>query len=215
MVFVADVIPHELRRVVEFLNQQMNPAEVLALEVKQYVGQNLQTLVPRIIGQTAAAQQRRGTSKQTRPWDEAAFFEAIQVGRSEAETEAAKRLYQWALERRLRIWWGRGQQVGSFFPMLDLHRRKYYSFAVTTDGRVHLQLHRMTNRPALPDHNYAHGMLAELRGIPGVEIPDDRLEGVPWFELRLLTARPHLDRFLAVFDAYVSHVRAHPPDDDA
>jgi len=39
LVFVADHIPSELRRVVEFLNRQMAPAGALALEVKQYVGQ--------------------------------------------------------------------------------------------------------------------------------------------------------------------------------
>ncbi|MBV9193894.1 MAG: hypothetical protein JO168_07080 [Solirubrobacterales bacterium] len=38
MVFVSDEFPRELRRVVEFLNGQMNPAEVIAIEVKQYVG---------------------------------------------------------------------------------------------------------------------------------------------------------------------------------
>ena len=38
LVFVADVIPPELRRVVEFLNGQMDPAEVLAVEVRQFVG---------------------------------------------------------------------------------------------------------------------------------------------------------------------------------
>ncbi|WP_433968334.1 hypothetical protein [Tunturiibacter gelidiferens] len=36
LLFVADVIPRELRRIVEFLNRQMNPAEVLALELRQY-----------------------------------------------------------------------------------------------------------------------------------------------------------------------------------
>jgi hypothetical protein len=38
MVFVSDEIPRELWRVVEFLNGQMNPAEVPAIEVKQYLG---------------------------------------------------------------------------------------------------------------------------------------------------------------------------------
>jgi hypothetical protein len=33
MVFISDDIPRELRRVVEFLNGQMNPAEVIAIEV--------------------------------------------------------------------------------------------------------------------------------------------------------------------------------------
>jgi len=52
LVFVADEIPPELRRVVEFLNRQMASTEVLAVEVKQYVGQGLTTLVPRVLGQT-------------------------------------------------------------------------------------------------------------------------------------------------------------------
>src|SRR5215470_6528724 len=63
MVFVADVIPAELRRIVEFLNGQMDPAEVLAVEIKQFVGQgNLKTLVPRVIGQTAEAATKKGTT---------------------------------------------------------------------------------------------------------------------------------------------------------
>jgi hypothetical protein len=62
MVFVADRIPPELRRIVEFLNLQMDPAEVLAIEVEQFVGSDdLRTLVPRIIGQTAEAQRRKRT----------------------------------------------------------------------------------------------------------------------------------------------------------
>ncbi len=44
---------------VEFLNAQMDPAEVLALEIKQYIGQGLKTLVPRVVGQTAEAQRRK------------------------------------------------------------------------------------------------------------------------------------------------------------
>ena len=36
IVFLADEIPRELRRVVEFLNEQMDPAEVLAVEVKRF-----------------------------------------------------------------------------------------------------------------------------------------------------------------------------------
>src|SRR5215217_2768031 len=59
LVFVADEVPSDLRRVVEFLNQQMDPAEVLAVEIKQYAGQGMKTLVPRVIGQTVEAQQKK------------------------------------------------------------------------------------------------------------------------------------------------------------
>ena len=59
LLFIADEIPTELRRVVEFLNAQMDPAEVLAIEVKQFVGENLKTLVPRVVGQTESARRKK------------------------------------------------------------------------------------------------------------------------------------------------------------
>jgi len=57
MVFVADVIPDELQRITEFLNEQMNPAEVFAVEVKQYraIGYPGSVIVPTVYGRTAAA----------------------------------------------------------------------------------------------------------------------------------------------------------------
>ena len=61
MLFVADIIPPELRRIIEFLNGQMDPAQVLAIELKHFVGQDLKTLVPTVFGQTAEAEVRKGT----------------------------------------------------------------------------------------------------------------------------------------------------------
>ena len=49
MVFVADYIPVELKTIVEFLNVQMDHAEVFVVELKQYVGEGLKTLVPRLV----------------------------------------------------------------------------------------------------------------------------------------------------------------------
>ncbi len=47
LLFVADEMPMHLQRVVEFLNKYMSPIEVLAVEIKQFEGSNLKTLVPR------------------------------------------------------------------------------------------------------------------------------------------------------------------------
>jgi hypothetical protein len=55
LVFVADEMPRELRRIIEFLNQQMDPAEVLGVEVRQFVGEGGRTRVPQLVGQTAVA----------------------------------------------------------------------------------------------------------------------------------------------------------------
>jgi hypothetical protein len=56
LMFVADEIPLSLRRIIEFLNTQMENTEVLALEIKQFVAENnVRTFVPHIIGQTIKA----------------------------------------------------------------------------------------------------------------------------------------------------------------
>jgi hypothetical protein len=76
LVFVSDLIPPELRRVIEFLNERMSPTEVVGVEIKQYVGQgNLTTFVPRIVGQTEEARIRKPPSGHTTEvdWD---YYEA-------------------------------------------------------------------------------------------------------------------------------------------
>src|SRR5260221_551937 len=65
LVFVSDLIPPELRRVIEFLNERMSPTEVVGVEIRQYVGdRDLKTMVPRVVGQTEQARiQKIGGSR--------------------------------------------------------------------------------------------------------------------------------------------------------
>jgi hypothetical protein len=64
LIFVADEIPKELRRLVEFLNEKMPDVEVMAIEVKQFRGTDDQTvLVPRVIGLTEAARVAKETAR--------------------------------------------------------------------------------------------------------------------------------------------------------
>ena len=65
LVFVADEVPDELQRIVEFLNTQMSPAQVFAVEVKQYASPGFagRTIVPRVIGRTASSMTKDGSGK--------------------------------------------------------------------------------------------------------------------------------------------------------
>lgn len=94
LLFVADEIPAELRRMVEFLNSQMDPAEVLAIEIKQFVGQGVKTLVPRVIGQTAEAESKKGSGTgESRQWDEASFFQSLETRRGLEEAVMPGRFF--------------------------------------------------------------------------------------------------------------------------
>ena len=54
LLFVADEIPAPLAQVVEFLNEQMFNIEVMAVEIKQFNGASIQTLVPRVLGRATS-----------------------------------------------------------------------------------------------------------------------------------------------------------------
>lgn len=68
LVFVSDSIPQKLKRIVEFLNEQMGRTEVVAVEIKQFEGSGARVMVPRVIGITEAARQIKNVPPRRRPW---------------------------------------------------------------------------------------------------------------------------------------------------
>ena len=76
LLLVADEVPSEVRIIVEFLNRQMNPAEILAIELRQYTGQGLRTVVPLVVGQVQDATLRRASTPGVR-WTEDRFLAKI------------------------------------------------------------------------------------------------------------------------------------------
>ena len=207
LVFIADEIPPELRRVVEFLNSQMDPAEVLAIEVKQFVGEDLKALVPRVLGQTEAARRKKNADRgESRQWDEASFFEALRQRRGEEEEAVARRLLGWAKGHGLRIWWGQGKKDGSFFPMYDNKFGKNFLFSVWTYGAVELQFQHM-KRPPFSGAEQRRDLADRLSAIEGLSIPEAALDKRPSFGLGLLSGSGSLDRFLGAFDWMLSEIK--------
>ena len=106
MLFVADGFPDELVRVIEFLNEQMTPAEVLGVEVKQYVGGSHRVLVPRVIGATSAAVQTKRSRSKT--WTRSEFVGFIDALTDPVERSNATRLFSFADNEGARLSLGAG-----------------------------------------------------------------------------------------------------------
>ena len=82
----------------------MNPAEVIAIEVKQYVGADgTKTLVPRVIGQPAEVEARkwRPTTSRGQRLDRETLLAIIRED-SELAADAAEAILDWA-DREPRI----------------------------------------------------------------------------------------------------------------
>lgn len=92
MIFVADVIPVELRRVIEFLNDQLSQASVVGIEVRQYVGDGgSMILVPQAVGQTEQA--RIGKSAGSSPLPKAVTWDFYQQQLPPSNYEVARELF--------------------------------------------------------------------------------------------------------------------------
>ncbi|MCL5025960.1 MAG: hypothetical protein M1531_05635 [Chloroflexi bacterium] len=198
LVFVADEIPAELQRIVEFMNRQMSQTEVLALELKQYVGSNLKTLVPRVFGRTD-----RPPTTAVRQWDERSFLGVLEARGDNKEAEVAKRILEWAKNRGLRVWWGRGLREGSFYALLDLKNSSHYLTGVRTgytSSYIQMPFRDMSGRPPFDAEENRRELLDLLNGIPGIKLPEDSIGRYPSFPLSVLVDDACLHSFLKALD---------------
>jgi hypothetical protein len=210
LVFVSDEIPDELRRIVEFLNEQMDPAEVLAVEIKQYVSQDstLKTLVPRIIGQTTKAQDHKsGGVRSSRQWNETSFFEELQAQVPEAVTPA-RAILEWSESKTSRIAWGTGKQYGTFYPTLEHKGRLHKPVQVWTGDYINIQFGDMVTKPPFSEESKRSELLRRLNGIPDVAIPYKATDKYPSIPLSTLNSEIALKQFLEVLDWFVQEVKA-------
>lgn len=111
LLFVADHLPAELVRIIEFLNEQMTPAEVLGVELQQFSKRGHVAYVPVVKGQTAAAVTAKGASP-TQVWARDSFMEAVLERCSTAEVALIQQLLDHLDRHGGRPNWGKGVTPG-------------------------------------------------------------------------------------------------------
>ena len=197
LVFVADTIPRELRRIVEFLNEQMGETEVLAVEVKQYVDDaGTQAIVPRVLGQTQAAQQAKGGRRQRRHWDKASVLEEIERRHSAPLRALVERLLAWGQQRGLEPSYGRGARDGSVSLGASA------PFAFYTTGRLETRFDRLAEWPMSEEDREC--LRKQLNEIADGNIGPDKLSLWPTVPMKPLLDESRFKRFLELLDSVYS-----------
>ncbi|WP_341738080.1 hypothetical protein [Microcoleus sp. CAWBG640] len=213
LVFVAEEISSEMRRVVEFLNEQMDPVEVFALEIKQYVSEDgLRTLVPRIIGQTAEAQQKKSSAtRERRRWDESSFFAELKARRGAEEAQMAKEIYVWVKNQapEMDIQWGTGDTYGGFAAHLHLKAKKPYQlFTVNIAGKMEISAHNYgSQRPFNREEKWLE--LRNKFSSIGLSLPTEPGEvRSPSLALFTLQDESDLNQVIEIFDWVVAEIKS-------
>jgi hypothetical protein len=184
LLFVADKIPSELQRIIEFLNNQMTPAEVLGVELKLFKTDQFQTLVPRVVGQTEKAQQRKSTYKSgpKMQWDEETLLAEIETN-TDADTRAIAKNLLDCMRSLCEPTWGKGAKIGYAYLHQMYRGKKVHYINVHTDGKASISI------DAFPDDPETQTMLKEflrrLNEISGVD--SLALDKMNWKEFPLQT----------------------------
>jgi len=209
LVFVADVIPIELQRIVEFLNTQMDPATVLAVEIRQYTGRGLKTLVPRVIGQTAEAQRKKhGSTGKGRQLDETSFLQLLEAAQGSKQVEVVRKIQQWARDKLPRFVRELRGRYGIFWPCLDHKKIPYFPIGIRTDGKVEVTFQYLRMKPPFDDEAKLRDLLGRFNEIKGVHIPPHSINGRPTFSLAVLEDEDALEQFFAALVWLVQEIKA-------
>jgi hypothetical protein len=164
MVFVADRIPPELRRIIEFLNEQMRPAEVLGVEVEQFLNSGgLRTLVPKLVGDTQRAQAGKSVQVAGGPASE----DDLLNGLITEDRAGADRLLNWLRQAGLNV----GLPVGrkSILVQTRAANGKFADIlSLDIAGRVWPNIAGLLNFPPFQDESARQSFLSGLRSIPAL-----------------------------------------------
>ncbi|MGY4255292.1 hypothetical protein ACVI1L_002360 [Bradyrhizobium sp. USDA 4516] len=189
LLFVADVIPIELRRIVEFLNEQMDPAEVLAIELRQFASKDLKTIVPTVYGQTQATARKRAGPVQR--WDETTLFEKLSQNVGEKELAIARAIYNWMGKGGSRpLAFGTGKENGSVYPVFKPNGIPINPAYLSSDGKLWLQFGALEGKPVFGPIEARRALMEHFNTVRGANLREADLSRYPSIPLRTITADP-------------------------
>lgn len=217
LIFAADRVPNELKRVVEFLNEAMHDTEVLAVEVIQYVSDHDSVFVPRLHGQTEEARGAKSSGRTGKEYvtteDEMRedLQEKLSQGKiSKEDHETFIDLYNFAQEIGDTVKIG-GAKNANFRPFVKAHQGDHSGnpavFTANVSNGVQIWPANMPLRNENPeevidwDPEAYDRFLTEFQSLDGVG-PDANSTS-----LSVLTKGDNLDRFKKAVEAFVEHCR--------
>ncbi|MBD0416247.1 PDDEXK family nuclease [Oryzicola mucosus] len=186
MLFVADRIPKELARIVEFLNEQMRPAEVLAVEIEQFTSSTgVRTLVPKLVGQTERAILAKAVTEPKASISETEWLEMLAAKFGEPYRAGAMQIMSWFRQNGFVV--GLTESQDSVFanvPQPDA-RPAWPFFIRRSSGRIETALSYLANTKAFTTEQSRQILIDKLHAMPTSTLRSTKkLTSWPSFEIK-------------------------------
>ncbi|MBQ8599108.1 MAG: hypothetical protein IJ411_03220 [Oscillospiraceae bacterium] len=199
LLFVADEIPDSLRRIIEFLNEQMIDTEVLGIEIKQYVsGQNQRTLVPKIIGQTANAEQVKQSSPSF-SWNEELFLERVTKISGKPTADICQKILRSFEEIGCQIYWGKGQYQAGFTPLYEGKVTHYLCAVYSYEKSTKIELSFQHFKAPFNTEEKQLELMQRFSDALGFQLPKSKIFKRPSFNCDVLADDKKFSNFIAVY----------------
>jgi hypothetical protein len=181
MLFVADRISKELTRIVEFMNEQMRPAEVLAIEIEHFLGADgMRTLVPRLVGVTARAQIAKSVQPPLDPLDESEWLQSLAEKSGASALLGAEKLIRWFRDNGVDIEQTKSQDSLVAKIIRSDGKPCWPFFIRRSSGRYEIGLGNLINVPAYATDAARKDVLDRIRQLPTRTLKaTDKLNGWP------------------------------------
>ena len=185
LLFVADRIPPELARIVEFLNEQMRPAEVLAIEVEQYVAPDgVRTFVPKLLGATERAKTSKSVDARGEKLTEEEWLDDLADRHGADARRGAEKIIDWFRSLGVDASITRSQDaIGIRLPRPEANPLWVF-YVRRSSGRLETSLQNLAASTAFSSDEARSGLLERIRGLPSTTLNvSDKLTGWPSIEL--------------------------------
>ena len=141
MVFVVDVIPDELRRIVDFLSRQLRDVEVYLVEVRQHTGKSGQVLATTVTGSNLAI---AGKPSAIIGMSDDAWITAFESRHGAENGAIARDLMSW-MKKAGSSTFTTSSQNPSFGMVVMQGVKKTYPFFIVANGKASIPLGYLKN----------------------------------------------------------------------
>lgn len=211
LLFVADEIPKELRRIVEFLNERMSPTEILALQLKHYKSGEHKVLVPTIYGHTSQAEIRKPKAqKPSIDWNLDLAIEKFEEIRGKDISKVVKKVLDWAKTHMPNTKFGKGSQYPAVGPYINYHGVEIHVFWLKSNqNKIQIQFNLLKKIKPFDDDSQKQQFLNKLNELKGVSYPlnTDWSSFLPDLELDTLLNDENLSRFLKINEWVIEQIK--------
>lgn len=205
MVFVADKIGHELRRIIEFLNEQMRPAEMLAIEVEQHTTPaGLRLLTPRVVGNTERAMTAKAVRVDGPKLDVEDWLDDLGPRYGEEAMRQARAMRDWFVDRGFEV--GLTKTQDALFARLTRPdgRPTWPFFIRRSTGRLETSLQYLKDNPAFAADSSRQEILSRILELSSDVVATPKLTGWPAIPLASLALPGVKEGFAAVAETIIA-----------